>query len=220
MCAEGHDLGLRRPPRWEPQLSTQRRAVFPPPSPLAFFNGRSSSCFAGAIALAAWFPLPSPSPRSFPQTKVRPRATTSSGPLRAGCPFPLWGRATAGPRGCGTALVNGGGAVAGRRRAAPVVIARICLGTADTFCTASHVCDGRLVGRRRVAVCDGRSVLPIPRFFYKTSSHHLVCSAACSLGCGKRQWCRVRILPSMGEYILCLLTACFSPPFCLRQPPR
>ena len=49
-------------------------------SPGFLFAGRSCSCFAGAIALAAWFPLPSPSPKSFPQTKVRPRATTSSGP--------------------------------------------------------------------------------------------------------------------------------------------
>ena len=91
-------------PALDPAAGCLPAAVSP-----GFFQREIFSCFAGAIALAAWFPLPSPSPRSFPQTKVSPCATTSSGPLRAGCPSPLWGRATAGPRVCGTALVDGGG---------------------------------------------------------------------------------------------------------------
>ena len=103
-------------------------------------------------------------PQELPADTVRPRATTSSGPQGPAAPLPCGDGRLQDREFAGLLLSTEAAAVAGRRRAAPVVIARICLSTADIFYTVSHGCDGRLLAEGRRSLRRQFCVL-IPRFF-------------------------------------------------------
>ena len=63
-------------------------------------------------------------------------------------------------------LSTAAAAGAGRQRAAPVVIARICFGTADILEQTLQVCGGRLFWpKARRSLRWPRSMLLLPRFF-------------------------------------------------------